>query len=267
MRSFSVSTPHGACPVHVFEAPGGHGPAVLMALDGGGVRQAMFDMASALASRGFTVLLPDLFFRSGSPMHLLPEGTPKTMGALFGAIRAEPAFRQKAMENYLKPAQDPANVAEIFSGVMQLLDGELKSAVTGRGVGITGYCMGGGVAFRVGAQFPERIKVVASFHGGNLATPAPDSPHLGVPKLKAEVLVAGAEEDATYTDEMRDRLVAALQSAGVKHTVETWKDSRHGFAVNDTPVFKPEHGARHLEALTKLFGSLSPRGGAGQGEG
>lgn len=255
MRTLSVKTPHGDCPVYVFDAKGGVGPGLLLALDGGGVRPAMFQMAEEMAAEGFTVIVPDLFYRVGHPFDLLPEGQPKTFAGFFGQVRADPSFRGKAMA-VLGGAGSPDNVREVFGGVMQLIDEQLlapKGPVKAGKLGITGYCMGGGVAFRVGAQFPERIGAVASFHGGNLATTAPESPHLGVPKLKANVFVAGAVEDNSYTPEMRDRLVDALKAAGVKHTVETWDGALHGFSVPDTPVFKPEFGKRHHDSLLQLL--------------
>ena len=56
---------------------------------------------------------------------------------------------------------------------------------------------------------------------GRLATDAPDSPHLLAPKIKSRVYIAGAIEDASFTDEMKARLEDALTKAGVDHKIET----------------------------------------------
>src|SRR5207248_1017527 len=90
------------------------------------------------------------------------------------------------------------------------------------GVGTTGYCMGGGISLRAAGTYPDRIVAAASFHGSRLATDAPDSPHLLAPKMKARVYVAGAIEDASFTDEMKERLDDALTKAGVDHRIETY---------------------------------------------
>jgi carboxymethylenebutenolidase len=52
--------------------------------------------------------------------------------------------------------------------------------------------MGGGRALRVGAQYHDRIKAVASFHGGNLASDKDDSPHHLADRFKARVYVGVA---------------------------------------------------------------------------
>ena len=67
-----------------------------------------------------------------------------------------------------------------------------SQARTGK-VGVTGYCMGCGIALRAAGTFPDRIAAAAGFHGGNLATDEPDSPHLLAPKITAKVLIAGTE--------------------------------------------------------------------------
>jgi len=93
----------------------------------------------------------------------------------------------------------------------------------------------------------------ASFHGGNLATDKPDSPHLFVKNITGRVYVAGAIEDASFPEEQKNRLEKALTEAGVDHLVETYPGGRHGFAVPDVPVFDSTAAERHWAALSGLF--------------
>jgi len=104
-----------------------------------------------------------------------------------------------------------------------------------------------------GALVRERIVAAASFHGARLATDAPESPHLLAPRMKARVYVAGAVEDASFTDEAKKRLDDALTEAGVDHTVVTYEGARHGWVPTDTPVHNPAAAERHYEALFALF--------------
>jgi carboxymethylenebutenolidase len=100
--------------------------------------------------------------------------------------------------------------------------------------------------------YPDRIVAAASYHGSRLATDAPDSPHLLAPKMRARVYVAGAIEDASFPDEMKARLEAALTEAGVEHTVETYP-AKHGWVLRDTPVHDAAASERHWQTLLALF--------------
>jgi carboxymethylenebutenolidase len=125
--------------------------------------------------------------------------------------------------------------------------------VSGTRVGTTGYCMGGGLSLDAAAYFPERVVAAASFHGGSLATDAPDSPHLLANRIKARVYVAGAIEDASFDDTQKARLTEALGRAGVQHTVETYDGARHGWVPSDSAVHNPAAAERHWRSLIELF--------------
>ena len=119
-------------------------------------------------------------------------------------------------------------------------------------VGAVGFCMGGGMAIVAAGTHPERFAAVASFHGGNLATDAPTSPHLVAPTLKAEVYVAAAENDRSYPPEMAERLEAALAQAGVRYAAETYP-AAHGWMMPDFPVYDRSAAERGWDAMLALF--------------
>jgi carboxymethylenebutenolidase len=120
------------------------------------------------------------------------------------------------------------------------------------GVGVTGYCMGGLLALTAAGTYPEQIVAAASYHGARLATDLPGSPHLLAPKIKARVYVAGAIEDASFPDDMKARLEAALSKAGVDHQVETYP-AKHGWVLRDTPSYDEAACARHWQTLLALL--------------
>jgi carboxymethylenebutenolidase len=103
--------------------------------------------------------------------------------------------------------------------------------------------------------YPDRIGVAASYHASGLATDAPDSPHRLAPRMRAQVYVAGAIEDAGFPDEMKARLEQALTEAGVDHLVETYP-ARHGFVLRDTPTYDPAAAERHWKTLPALLALL-----------
>ena len=120
------------------------------------------------------------------------------------------------------------------------------------GVGITGYCMGGLMSLTAAGTYPAEIVAAASYHGSRLATDAPESPHRLAPRIKARVYVAGAIEDQSFPDDMKQKLEQALTDAGVDHRIETYP-ARHGWVFRDTPVYDADAAERHWQTLLALF--------------
>ena len=100
--------------------------------------------------------------------------------------------------------------------------------------------------------FPDKVAAAASYHGGRLATDAPDSPHNLAPKMKARVYVAGATDDASFPDDQKAQLEAALTAAGVDHRVETYP-AKHGWVMRDTPIYDAACAERHYQTLIGLL--------------
>jgi carboxymethylenebutenolidase len=218
-------------------------PAVIMFPDAGGVRPTFHEMAQRLADLGYAVLLPNPYYRVGpfAPFDMrtafgVPEERARLM-SLVGTVTKENATRDtEAMLNFL--AEQPE--------------------VAGGKVGTTGYCMGGGLALNAAGRFPDRVAAAASFHGGQIASAAPDSPHLLAGAMTAKVYVAGAENDPSFDKEQFDRLSAVLVGAAVDHELVTYP-ALHGFAVPDNPTYDESAATRHWKALESLYESaLSP---------
>lgn len=243
----AIETTHGSCETHVFRPSGpGPFPGVILYMDGPGIRPGLFAMADRLRTNGYFVLLPDLFYRLG--------------GSDLGQAErlfSDPAFRKDWITKYLPSA----SIANVRSDTVAFLDYLASHPdVSQNGVGTTGYCMGGGHSLTAAANHPDRIVAAASYHGGGLATDSPDSPHRFVASIRAKVYIAAADEDPLFPDDMRDRLLAALDAGGVDYTFETYAGERHGFAPPDTPVHTANAEARHWKSLLDLFAAtLSPR--------
>jgi carboxymethylenebutenolidase len=241
MSKIEIKTKDGICPSYVYRPSGtGPWPGVLVFMDGIGIRPAMLELGERLATHGYVVLLPDLFYRVGpyEPMD------PKT-------LFTDPEKRKVLMEKFF-PA---ASQALIMSDTRAFLDYlAAQPDVKPGGIGTTGYCMGGFMSLSAAGTYPDRIVATASYHGGRLATDAPESPHLLAPKMKSRVYVAGAIEDQSFTDEMKARLEDALTKAGVDHKIETYP-AKHGWVFRDTPVYDAAASERHWETLLALLAS------------
>jgi carboxymethylenebutenolidase len=210
-----------------------------MFMDGIGVRPALLEVAERLASNGYYVLLPDLFYRSG-PYEPMNART----------IFTNPEERKVLMEKFMSRAT-PAGImsdTRVFLGFLA----EQPEVKPGP-IAITGYCMGGRLALIAAGTYPDEIALCATYHAGGVATDKPDSPHLLAPRIKARVYMAGAIEDASFTDEQKARLERALNDAGVDHVVETYP-AKHGWVFRDTLTYDPAASERHWESLVRLLG-------------
>ncbi|HEY0270354.1 MAG TPA: dienelactone hydrolase family protein [Sphingomonas sp.] len=237
-EEISIRTPDGDCPVQVLTPAGaGPWPAVIFYMDALAIRPALTGMAQRLADAGYIVLLPDLFYRFGRYAPLDPK-------AVFAGD-----FR--AIVGPMMATTDSRKAAEDTAAFLAYLDG--RDDVAGGKIGTVGFCMGGGMALTVAGLYPERVAAAASFHGGNLATDAPASPHLLAPKITAEVYVAGADKDHSYPPEMAERLDKALTEAGVTHRCEIYPGAAHGWMKTDFPVHDEAAAERGWKELLALF--------------
>lgn len=239
----SIPTPDGVCPASLFTPGDGAGPwpGVLFFMDGLGIRPVMWEMGQRLADGGYAVLLPDLYYRVGTYAPMNPA-----------AVFSDPALREELMTKFIRSLDRERKISDAGAFVAFL---GARPEVKGDRFGSTGYCLGGNCSLTAAGAFPDRFAAIASFHGGNLATDQPDSPHLFLGNIKGRVYVAGAIEDSSFDDEQKARLETALTAAGVPHVIETYP-ARHGFAVPDLPSFDPAAAERHWVALFTLFESL-----------
>ena len=236
----AVTTADGICPVHLFTPDTGDAgpwPGVVMYPDSGGLRDTIDRMAAKLAGFGYAVLVPDVYYRHG-------EWARFDMATVFG----DPVERPRLMSMIHSVTADMmAADARAFFDYLAA-----RPEVRGKRFGVCGYCTGGRNALVVAGREPDRVAAAASFHGGDLATDAADSPHLLAGRIAAAVYVAGATNDPAFTDEQAATLERALTAAGVAHTVEIYP-AEHGFALPDVPAYQPAADDRHWAALRDLF--------------
>lgn len=240
----AIRTRDGVCATHVVTPEGeGPWPAVIFYMDAGGIRPALVDMARTLATGGYLVLLPDLFYRYGPYDPFVPAEVFKgDFRAILGPLMA---------------TTDNLRAAEDTGDLLAYLD--TRDDVAGHAVGAVGFCMGGRMALTTAGTYPDRVAAVASFHGGHLATDEPASPHRLAPKLTAEVYVAAAEKDGSYPPDMAERLEEALSEAGVRFRTETYP-AAHGWMMPDFPVYDQAAAERGWRAMFAALDDALRRG-------
>lgn len=236
-----IPTPDGTADAFAaFPDDGEQHPGVLFYMDIFGIRPELETKARELAEHGYYVLIPNVFYRNG-PSPLVE------LAAFVG-----PEDRTKAIEPLLPMlfAHTPELVvrdAEAYIGFLAS-----RPEVGAGPIATIGYCMGGGLALRTAAAFPEQVAAVAAFHPGKLVGDAPDSAHRAlVPSITADVHIGHAETDMKPDDV--SELNQALDAAGVRYTSEIYPGTVHGFTMSDTSAFSAAGLERHWDRLLALL--------------
>jgi len=222
-KNVEIKTPDGTCDAAFIHPASGAHPAVIIWPDAFGLRPSMRDMAKRLAAAGYSVLVPNPFYRvAKSPVFEdaskvdFQKERPK-LTPLMGSITADGTVERDA----------PVFVAWLD---MQ------KEVDRNKKIGTQGYCMGGALVVRTAAAVPSRIGAGASFHGGGLVTDRPNSPHLLAPKIKARMYFGIATNDDMQQPDAKTKLKEAFDAAKVPAEIEVYSMSQHGWCVPDMPA-------------------------------
>jgi carboxymethylenebutenolidase len=234
-----VKTADGVADAYLTRPDGdGEYPGVLFVIDAFGLRPRIQEMADRIAGQGYVVLAPNALYRAGrAPVLPMPDFT-------------DPDNRAGFMQS-VRPIIEQLTPDAISRDGEAYLD-FLSTTATGP-VGITGYCMGARVGWRIAAAYPDRVSALGGFHGGGLVTDAANSPHRSAGQLKAEVYFGHADQDANMNPEQIGTLNDALDKAGVRHRAEVYEGALHGYTMSDTAVYNEAACERHF---TELFALL-----------
>ena len=219
----SVKTPDGMCDAAFIHPTAGSHAGVLIWPDAFGLRPAMIDIGKRIAGEGYSVLVPNPYYRMT-----------KAPGVDMNGF----SFQNQADMAKLRPLMGsintPGNAEKDAVAFIAFLDGQ-KQVDTTKKIGTQGYCMGGPLVFRTMAAVPNRLGAGGSFHGGGLVTDQPTSPHLMIPKMKGRLYVAVASNDDSRQPDAKDKLKEAFTAANVPAEIEVYK-SLHGWCVPDMPA-------------------------------
>ena len=238
-KDLDIKTPDGTADSYFVHPASGKHPAVLVWTDIFGLRPAFKQMARRLAEQGYSVLVPNPFYRT-KRAPVVPAGV--TMDS--------PGGREQIMANG-RSLNATTHVTDANAFVAWL--DKQASVDTRRKIGTTGYCMGGSIVLRTAATLPDRIGAGATFHGGNgMASGSPESPHLLIPKMKAQFLMALAESDDMQDPTVKTKLGDAFAAAKVKAEVEVYK-AKHGWCPPDSAVYDEKEAERAWARMMALF--------------
>jgi carboxymethylenebutenolidase len=218
-----IKTPDGTCDAAFIHPKAGSHPGVLIWTDVFGLRPSMREIGKRIAADGYSVLVPNPFYRVAK--------APFSDASNFN-------FQNQADMAKLKPLTAsltaPGNAEKDAVAYVAFLDSQ-KEVNKAKKIGTQGYCMGGPLVVKTAAALPDRIGAGASFHGGGLVTDKPDSPHLLAPKIKARMYFGIASNDDTRQPDAKDKLREAFAAARVPAEIEVYPGALHGWCVPDMP--------------------------------
>ena len=211
------------------EAPNAKG-GVLVIHENKGLNDYIRSVAGRFAGIGYSALAIDLLSAQG--------GT---------AIFADPAEATAALGKI--PPEEL--VANLKSGI-----GELQRRVPDKKLAAVGFCMGGGLVWRLLASGAPELAAAVPFYG-----PTPDNPDFSGSKDVAVLGIYAAQDGRVNATEPVAR--AALERAGLVHELVTEPDAEHAF-FNDTgerynATAAEDAWRRVQDWFTRYIGCAPPR--------
>jgi carboxymethylenebutenolidase len=218
-----IKTPDGTCDAAFIHPKTGSHPGVLIWPDAFGLRPAMRDIGKRIAAEGYSVLVPNPFYRVAK--------APFSDASTFSFQNPTDMAKLRPLMASVNASGNPEKDAAAY---VAFLDAQ-KEVNKAKKIGTQGYCMGGPLVVRTAAALPDRIGAGASFHGGGLVTDKPDSPHLLAPKIKARMYFGVASNDDARQPDAKDKLKEAFAAAKVPAEIEVYA-GLHGWCVPDMPA-------------------------------
>lgn len=237
-EEIEIPTPDGAADGVLYWTDGAdRRPGVIHLTDIGGIRPAHRQMARRLASLGYTVLMPNVFYRTARPpvLDLGPHADENQRARRRAELRAP--LTPEAVD------RDVAAYVDVLAAHRSVADGAL---------GVVGHCFTGAMALRAAAR-SNKIAVAASFHGGGLFTDDEASPHLVLPRVRARLYFGHAIQDRSMPEEAIGKLGEALKAWGGRYESEIYEGAYHGWTVPDSPVYNRPQAERAFQELTRLL--------------
>ena len=241
-QTVEITTPDGVADAYVsYPADGGKYPGVLLYMDAFGVRPSLRALADDFAAAGYTVLVPNVFYRHGRapvvelPEFIDPEQRPDVLATIIPMLRE---LTRAVVE------RDAGAYLDWLQGFEHTSDGPVATA---------GYCMGGRLAVYTAGAFGDRVAAAAGFHTGGLVIEGADSPHLAAEKASAEMYFGHADQDRSLPPEQIESFDRALTEAGLRFRTEVYAGAQHGYTQSDTATYDREADERHRRELLALL--------------
>lgn len=219
----TIKTSDGMCDAAFIHPTTGSHPGVIIWADAFGLRPTMRDIGKRIAAEGYSVLVPNPFYRVAKAP-VLDEDKVRSFNFQTDMAKIQPLM---ASINAPGAAEKDAVAFVAFLDSQSQVNKSKK-------IGTQGYCMGGPLVVKTCAAAPNRVGAGGSFHGGGLVTDKPDSPHLLASKIKGRMYFGIASNDDMRQPDAKDKLKESFAAAHVPAEIEVYS-SKHGWCVADMP--------------------------------
>ena len=241
-ETIDIDTGDGAMETFICRPDRGSHPPVLFLMDAPGIREELYDMARRLATVGYAVLMPSLYYRAGRDTKYGPD------------VLDKDSDEQKRMRAVRTKMTIPPVMKDVAAMIAYCdAHADIKSGPDNLKVGVHGYCMSGPYALAAAARYPDRIAAAASFYGTWLVSDAEESPHLTLGQAKGELYISCAEHDELAPLPMVDELKALFDKSGNSGELEIHPGVHHGFAFPQRKIYDQPAAERHWERLIALY--------------
>ena len=205
-------------------------PAVIVIMEAFGLNDHIKDVTERIAHEGYVAIAPDLYYRE----------SPNMVG--YDQLQAAIGLMQTLVDE--KVVQDLSSVINHLKA---------QNFVTTARIGITGFCMGGRIAFLAACKLSEEIKAAVPFYGGGIAADSPTAPLNFAADLRAPVLCFFGEKDPYIPlAQVRD-IDDRLRLLGKAYEIKVYPGADHGFFCDDRVSYDPEAGKDAWERMKLWF--------------
>jgi len=211
------STGHG----YLATPASGPGPGVVVIQEWWGLVPHVMEVCDRFAEAGFTALAPDLY--AGKQAAL---GEPDEAGKLMMAMELGKAGKD-------------------MSGAVD----EVARRASSPGVGVVGFCMGGGLALVLACQRPDAVRACVPFYG---IIPWPEA-QPDYAAMQAAVLAHIAENDGWFGPEAAAELEGQLRSLGKQTEFHVYPGTDHAFFNDHRPEVYDAQAAAEAWERTVSF--------------
>jgi len=234
----SLKTADGDMETFVVSPGEGAFPPVILYMDAPGIREELYEFARRISRQGYSVILPDMYYRLGSLRFDLTKGGAAEQSKMFDAMTS--------LSNAL-----------VMSDTKAMLDWMATEPTVKPGpVGCIGYCMSGQYVVSAAGTFPDHFAAAASLYGVGIVTDAPDTPHKLAPHIRGELYFGFAQTDQWVPDNVIPDLKAEFDANNVTYTVDVWPGTGHGFCFPEREAYVEQAAER---VWTKVFELYSRR--------
>lgn len=237
-ETLDIKTADGQMETFICRPDRGTHPAVLFLMDAPGIRDELYDMARRLATSGYAVLLPNLYYRAGRDTK-------------YGADVLE---KGSAEQQRMRAVRTKMTIPPVMRDVADLIAYcDSHADIKPGPIGVHGYCMSGPYALAAAARFPDRVAAAASFYGTWIVSDAEESPHLNLAKARGELYISCAEHDELAPLPMVAELQKLFDASGNRGELEIHPGVHHGFAFPQRKIYDQPAAERHWERLIALY--------------